>query len=571
MARWRRFSRCSFAGLALVACAMGCGDQTGAGPQVAAIDDQIVAVGREVRLVIAPTAATGDVRYRFESPSPSLTQAAAMVDAPAGAGLFRWTPVAADLGVHEVTVYVRDDAGSTSVAFRIDVRSVVGDDRLPRFREPVGAGAVLDLTQQPCLSFAVIVDDQDTLQVALAQEAPLIEGAQLGQGSPQAATWSWCPSAGQAALPGRYSLLLSADDGENPKALKAYEIILRNSDNAECPGLAPVVVDDSADATTLAPVRLQALVEDDQQLQYPPLLYYATSESPTPPPVGEFEVAFMSLVESAELTTAWAVLLPNPTVGLAAGETRYVHYAIEVQDDDDAAGTCDHLTREPVLGWHRVAITTPGGGVDGAMCSPCSTDAQCGAGDLCAAVGVFGRSYCLAACADDGDCAAGTICSASELVSVDGVMARQCVPEVGSCVATVACDDDAHEDNDTRIASLAQPALPPGLDEFMMCPALTENYYADEDWFRLFLPASSQVVVETVADDGGDDLTLALFGGGGALLAQSAAAGENGEAITACLAAGTYAVRVSAFVATQATAYLLAYEAAPASCAAGAR
>ena len=48
-------------------------------------------------------------------------------------------------------------------------------------------------------------------------------------------------------------------------------------------------------------------------------------------------------------------------------------------------------------------------------------------------------------------------------------------------------------------------------------------------------------------------------------------AGENGEAITACLAAGTYAVRVSAFVSTGATAYLLAYDAAPASCTAGAR
>ena len=37
--------------------------------------------------------------------SASLTQAGAIVDAPAGTGLFRWTPLAADLGVHEVTVY----------------------------------------------------------------------------------------------------------------------------------------------------------------------------------------------------------------------------------------------------------------------------------------------------------------------------------------------------------------------------------------------------------------------------------------------------------------------------------
>lgn len=550
-----------------VAHALGCRDPGGDGPRVEAIADQIVAVGREVRLAIVPIAAAGEVSYRLASPSAGVAGRAGIDVVAAGSGLFRWTPLVADLGIHDVTVYVGDDAGTTAVSFRLDVRAVVGDARLPRFLEPVGAGAVLDLTQQPCLTVPVIVDDQDTVEVALVQEPPLIEGAQLDRVGPQAARWSWCPSAGQAAAPGRYSLLLSADDGENPKALKAFELILRNSDNAECPGLAPVVVDASNDVTTLAPLRLEVLVEDDHHLQYPPLLYVAANDSATPPPASQFQVVLMSLVETAGLTTAWAALLPNPTAGLAAGATRYVHYAIEVQDDDDATGACDHLTRMPSFGWNQIEVTSPGGVVDGAMCSPCSTDSQCGAGDLCAMVGVFGRSYCLAACAGNEACPVGTVCSTDEVSSLDGAIARQCVPEVGSCIATVACDDDALEDNDTRLASLGMPALPMGVIELMMCPALTENAYADEDWLALTLANASLVTLETVAEDGGDDLTLALFGPSGALIASSAAAGENGEAIAACLPAGSYSVRVSALAAMHATAYLLSFEAAGASCA----
>jgi hypothetical protein len=46
------------------------------------------------------------------------------------------------------------------------------------------------------------------------------------------ATWHWCPTAQQIAASNRYTLELSADDGDNPKTIKDYVIVLGGGGNA---------------------------------------------------------------------------------------------------------------------------------------------------------------------------------------------------------------------------------------------------------------------------------------------------------------------------------------------------
>ena len=54
----------------------------------------------------------------------------------------------------------------------------------------------------------------------------MIDGAQLSVTGGLDATWQWCPTAAQIAAANRYTLTLSADDGENPKTIKDYVIVL---------------------------------------------------------------------------------------------------------------------------------------------------------------------------------------------------------------------------------------------------------------------------------------------------------------------------------------------------------
>ena len=63
----------------------------------------------------------------------------------------------------------------------------------------------------------------------------MIDGAQLTARDGHTATWHWCPSRAQQAQP-RYSLVLSADDGDNPKAVKNYLVVLRGNSGTSCPG-----------------------------------------------------------------------------------------------------------------------------------------------------------------------------------------------------------------------------------------------------------------------------------------------------------------------------------------------
>jgi hypothetical protein len=152
---------------------------------------------------------------------------AMITSTPSGNGLFRWTPIASDVGPHVFDFTVSDGSHDTTVSITIDVRSSGGG--VPVFREPLGTGRVVDLSAMSCIAVNIVVDDDDTAQVTIAEEDPKIEGATLEQSDGKTAVWNWCPTSAQIGASDRYTLSLSADDGDGHKTIKNYVLVLNGN------------------------------------------------------------------------------------------------------------------------------------------------------------------------------------------------------------------------------------------------------------------------------------------------------------------------------------------------------
>lgn len=197
---------------------------SGSPPEIHGLSDQVATVGSELVIMIDGTDAQGDkIDYGVHA-DISLQGTAMMTTAPSGMGVFRWTPLAEQIGTHAFDFTATDASGTTTVSIQIDVRAAVG--AAPVFREPLGTGTVLNLAQNPCADVDILIDDQDSVMVTIAEEQPAIAGGQLMVVDGLTATWHWCPTAQQIAAANRYTLVLSADDGDNPKTIKNYVLVL---------------------------------------------------------------------------------------------------------------------------------------------------------------------------------------------------------------------------------------------------------------------------------------------------------------------------------------------------------
>jgi len=543
---------------ATAACATG-----GTTPMLEPIDDQLVQVGTELRLELRASDADGDaLDFSFAADVPGIHDRAALTRSPAGTGVFRWTPMAADVGLWHFDFVASDGAVETTLPVAIEVRSAVGAMSAPVFRAPLGSGTTLDLGQRQCAEVAIAVDDPDSTDVVLAEEEPRIEGAVLDAPGGVAATWRWCPSQAQANADDRFPLTLSADDGANPKTLKSYLIVLRRPGRPDCPGAAPTVEHTPADAATLVGLTVDARIRDDRGLKRAPLFYYATTPPADPPDLARMTQLSMLLIDGDMTDGVWAADVPNPVATAAAGTTADLYYVIVADDDDDAAGRCDHSAQAPARGTYQMRVTNPGGHGDADLCAACTASIQCGDGDLCVRVGAAGGGYCLEACAGDADCPAGTTCSPDAVTAIDGGRARQCVPTAGTCSAAPACSDDAFEDNDSRAQAASAPPLAPDLYEATSCPRPGIGG-DDEDWYPIVVDADATVTLE-LSGSAASDLDLGLYDSAGGLVAASTSLSST-EAITTCLDAGTYFVRVHAYGAA-ANEYLLQYRRSPGRC-----
>jgi hypothetical protein len=525
------------------------------------LSDQVAQVGTELTIDLEGTDADGDrLKYSYKAPDLHDLDGHAMITvSPSGAGVFRWTPLAADIGSHPFDFVVSDGGNDTTVTINIDVKSAIGSQTAPVFRQPLGTGTTVDLSKNNCVDLNVVVEDQDTAMVKIGQEEPKIDGATLMAQDGQSADWKWCPTKAQQGEE-RYTLVLSADDGDNPKTIKNYLIVLRGEGGGgdSCPGTAPVISHTPSDQTTRLDLSPTATISDDKGLKDAPLFYYSTTNPGTSPDLSTMTQVSMALTSGDATNGEYTASVPNPVASMADGASATVYYVIVADDDDDTMGTCDHTTQSQV---YQMAVTAGGSSTAG-LCMACTADTQCGDGNECVYVGSMGDSYCLQGCG--AGCPTGYTCSTDSIWSVDGAQAPQCVPQSGSCSAPQgACEDDTWEVNDSRSDASANPELTVNTYDLVSCPSTTSDTRANDDWFKIVVAQDSRVDLQ-LAGNGETDLDLHLYHSDGTVVTASTTSTPD-EEINTCLKAATYYVKVNGYGHARSE-YLLDYASSAESC-----
>ena len=553
--------------LTCLATTVACG--SGEAPELSGLTDQVAQVGTELKIDLLGTDPDGDqLQYRFHAPDlEQVADHAAITVSPSGSGVFRWTPLAQDVGEHAFDFVVSDGDNDTTVTINIDVKSAIGSATAPIFRQPLGTGTTIDLTKKKCVDLDVVIEDQDTAEVTLALEEPKLDNMNLSQEDGLTAKFNWCPTKEQEAE-NRYTVTISADDGENPKTIKNYLIVLRGGAATNCPGGAPVITHTPANESTIVDLTIDAQVTDDQGLKEAPLFYYSLTNPGTTPNLGPGGMTQLSTLKVSGTTTngTYAADVPNPVAGMPAGTVRTLWYVFVADDDDDETGNCDHSTQSQV---YSMTVTSTGSANLG-ICAACTADSQCGTGDLCTYVGSMGASYCLQACGTG--CPSGYACSAEDVTSVNYAHARQCVPTNGSCtMPTAMCADDTNEDDDTQSQASANatadgPMVENNTIDGVSCPKPVQPSYgskADDDWRQLVITQDTRVDM-WLYGNGESDLDLQIYSSNGSLVSKSTTLTAD-ENIIKCLKPATYYVKVNGFTNARSE-YLLDYIATPEVC-----
>lgn len=542
-----------------LATAVACGP--GSPPALSGLTDQVAQVGTELMVNLPGSDPDGDaLTYRFQAADlTDLEGHAAITVSPSGSGVFKWTPTQADVGSHAFEFTVSDASHTTTASIHIDVRSAIGVASAPVFRQPLGSGTTLDLTQQPCVDIDIVIDAGSST-VRIDQADPMIDGAQLTVRDGHTATWHWCPTKAQQAQ-ARYMLVLSADDGDNPKVVKNYLVVLRGSSGTSCPGTPPVISHTPHDVSSIVDLAIDATVSDDKGIKDAPLFYYSMTQPATPLDLSKMSQATMKAKSGDRTNGVYEATVPNPVAETPSGTKQTLYYVIVASDNDDTTGTCNHTTTSQV---YSMAVTSTGT-ANLPICAACTSDAQCGTGDECVRMGSSGATFCLQACG--AGCPAGYTCSAAPVTSVDGASAPQCVPQSGTCeMTTTSCVDDRWEANDTLSQAKANPALTPGSYDLVSCPDPDDDFLSNDDLYRIVVAADSQITLQLTGGTA-TDLDLYLYDATGATIAHSNGP-TSSEQVTLCLPAGTYYVDVfgSDLFGTARNPYKLTYAATAQSC-----
>jgi hypothetical protein len=546
----------------LAALAVGCANGA---PKLEPLSDQTAYVEKQFTMALRASDPDGDeVNFTFVvSDLSDIYTRASIQPVRKGEATFIWTPIISDKGTHSFDFTVSDGKAKSTATIVITVDVSEGGGTGPTFRKPVGTGTTLDLSQKDCGTLDVVVEDPDSAEVVITQEEPVIAGASLQQDSGLTAKWSWCPTDDQVKASDRYMLRLGADDGTT-KVTKDYLIVLRTPQKTDCPGAPPVITHTPEDDSTMLPLIVFADVSDDQGIKSDPLLYYSYTQPATPPDVGTMTQVSMILLDGDMTSGTWGVEIPNPVVSSPVGTQASIWYVIVAQDNDDAAGDCDHLTQAPATGSYKMTVTRPADEAGRGLCETCTADVQCGgATDNCLVMGSGGESYCAKACTQDSDCGNSLYyCSYTEWTSVDGAVAKQCIPKTYRCPPEPDCQDDAFEPNNSLASVTSATALTTGAHTGLkLCPV---GSGLDEDWYPITITADTQVTASLTAT-APPDLDLALYNASGVVVTKSDGLTAN-ESVTACLAAGRYYLRVYGF-GTAASTYSLSYTTVSQSCA----
>lgn len=434
---------------------VGCSGSSGL--EIMPLEDLSVRVNDTIHIDLLVRDAQGDEQWSFIAPTLDDIQTRAGIYQSGPSAVFRWSPLATHTGTHQFTFTVESGNDSDSETINIEVIPAGG---APQFLLPAPGGAY-DLGQNPCIEVDIQVLDEDSLEVAISERTPEIEGGELDQADSFRARWSWCPTRAQIDSSLSHTLRLEANDDLHPPVPRNYEILLLTEEKPDCPGAAPQIssVSTSDRIQTIQDYEVTATVTDDQGLKEEPVLFYTTEQPDTTnPDVTQMDFVSFDAVGGAQ----YSAFIPN--LNLPVGEEQTVYYVVRATDNDDLEGTaCDHTARSDV--GQFVAIEPEVLDIVG-YCARCSADRQCGDG-LCIA---SEPSFCGLDCGEG--CAEG---SCLEVTSRGGSSDEQCVPEEMSCSGLGPCTNDGQEPANDTFDTAPTIALAE-IVEGMICPDDFDTY-----------------------------------------------------------------------------------------------
>ena len=353
----------------------GCGPRTGTRLDPIAAQTAVVGVELEVMLRAATPAAVDfrfatDVDLEGRHVQPTLTPYAN------GEALFRWTPLASDVGDHHFTFSATVDGLPASQ--RVAVRVIAGADPIT-FREPVGEGTTLDLARAACVVVPLLVDDTSSTEVQLAAGNAWSDGATLERDGPLSGRLRFCPPTAQTAAHSIFPLSVVATDAGGARAEKRYTVVLGTlpapvvvpmpgpsptpgpspSPSSGCDTLGPTIQHSPHGAiTTAGNPHLYATLADLDGI-YDGNVYWSTTPplDPVNPDLSTMNVVAMQLLSGSLSSGDWGATIPSPVASAAPGTSATLYYVIVATDADDARSGCAfHTTVSPTSGVYSFVI-----------------------------------------------------------------------------------------------------------------------------------------------------------------------------------------------------------------------
>jgi hypothetical protein len=340
---------------------LGCGPRTGT--TLAPVGAQTATVGVELSILLRAQS-NGRVDFKYDSDldlaarslKPTLTPYAN------GEALFSWTPLASDVGTHQLRFTATINGVSATETVPVMVTS--GVDPIS-FREPVGDGTTLDLARGPCVSVSLLVDDTSATAVQLMPGATWPSGATLDVAGPLAGRVRFCPSAQQIQATTIFPLTLVATDAGGARAEKRYTIVIGTlaatdmgaadmMPTAGCVTTAPTIVHTPhADVTTTDNLHLYAQLSAPVEIAGA-TLYWSTV---APPDLARPDLPAMNSVDMLLLAGTYAngqfgATIASPVAGSAPGTRADIYYVIAA-----ISGCGGNVSFSPTSGVDHFVIT----------------------------------------------------------------------------------------------------------------------------------------------------------------------------------------------------------------------
>src|SRR5215831_20147209 len=189
----------------------------GGAPRLDPIDDQVATVGAQLSVVIHASQADGQqVVFSYDAPDLQMgtNVSIAAYGTDGSQAMFRFTPRAADVGMHVIDFHATSGSATATESVGIQVLPAMEGKGGPEFVAPLGSGTELDVAAGPCLDVAVEIKATGATKVTIAEAEPRIAGGVLTATGGFTATWHWCPTAAQIAAADPYTLKLTASDGK---------------------------------------------------------------------------------------------------------------------------------------------------------------------------------------------------------------------------------------------------------------------------------------------------------------------------------------------------------------------